>query len=52
LFYAYTGVYEDVALLGLYQQAAHGPGTEVVGIWWVLTGPKGFGHYAEHSAAV
>jgi hypothetical protein len=52
LLVAYAVVDEDEAVAVLYEQAAHGPCAEVVGIGRVGALPKLFGHHPEHGATV
>jgi len=52
LFVAIAVVNQDQPVAVLYQQAAEGPAAEIVFVGGVLFVPHGFGHNAEHGAAV
>ena len=43
---------QDQPVTVLHEQAAHGPGAEVVGIRRMVLAPQRLGHHAEHGAAI
>jgi hypothetical protein len=52
LFGANPGIHQDLAISGIDQQAAHGPGAKVVFIRRIEFLPHALGHYAKHGTAI
>jgi hypothetical protein len=52
LLIANPGIYQNFALTGIDQQAAHGPGAEVVFVGLVHLLPHASGHYAKHGTSI